>query len=729
MIEEPSVLDYLKSKLNPGKYGKIHIPEPGNSGVEEWTAPEVPGQAQARLSEQPAEGDQQQSRWEVVSLPWKIAEALLSALLAQFLLEPPTRQVGLALFLYAWAILLIVLASLKGEVYLAEAPVLEGRFNPPWRPNRLLIGFPFLIGAFLLFGGNRFTFFNLVMWGILFILVLRALWEKDRPPLRLWQHVKGLFHNAPMHIRLEPQDLLLVGVAVLAVYFRFTQLGQVPAEMFSDHAEKLIDVGDVLQGQTAIFFPRNTGREALQMYLTAAVSQVFGTGLSFMSLKIGTALAGLFTLPYIYLLGKETGNKWVGLAAVTLAAIAYWPNVIARVALRFALYPLFTAPTLYYLIRGLRRARWNDLLLAGLVLGVGLHGYSPMRIVPLVVVAAFGVYLLHPQSSGQRKQALWGLVALALVAFLVFLPLLRYMLDDPQLFWARAFSRSGSTERSIAGAPWLIFLKNAWKAWIMPFWDNGSIWVHSIPGRPALGVVSAALYLLGLVLLAVRYVRKRHWLDVFLILAVPLLMLPSSLSIAFPDENPSLNRTGGAYVVIFLIAGLGAEGVFRALAEKARGWFGKAVTVLLGLSLLVGAVGQNYDLVLNQFATQFRQGAWNTSQIGAVIQGFATSVGDRDSAYVVPFPHWVDTRLVGINAGFPEKDYALGADQLDSTLTNPGAKLFIVKTDDQETLDLLHALYPTGYFTLHTHPLPGKNFWAFFVPPEDVQYPEMQPAE
>ena len=48
-------------------------------------------------------------------------------------------------------------------------------------------------------------------------------------------------------------------------------------------------------------------------------------------------------------------------------------------------------------------------------------------------------------------------------------------------------------------------------------------------------------------------------------------------------------------------------------------------------------------------------------QIGQVIRGFADSVGDADDAYVIPYPYWVDTRLVGINAGYPTTDYALNA--------------------------------------------------------------------
>ncbi len=143
----------------------------------------------------------------------------------------------------------------------------------------------------------------------------------------------------------------------MIAFFRIYNLAGVPSEPTSDHAEKLLDVYDVSQGLTHIFFPRNTGREAIQMYLTLVVSWIFGTGLSFLSLKIGTVICGLATLPYLYLLGKEFGGKRIGLLAVFFAGIAYWPNVISRFGLRFPLYPLFVAPTLYYLIRGLRNSQ------------------------------------------------------------------------------------------------------------------------------------------------------------------------------------------------------------------------------------------------------------------------------------------------------------------------------------------------------------------------------------
>ncbi len=74
-------------------------------------------------------------------------------------------------------------------------------------------------------------------------------------------------------------------------------------------------------GRRASSFPRNTGREAIQMYLTAGIIQLFNTGYTFISLKIGTILAGLLTLPYLYLLGKELGNRRVGLFAMLLLGL------------------------------------------------------------------------------------------------------------------------------------------------------------------------------------------------------------------------------------------------------------------------------------------------------------------------------------------------------------------------------------------------------------------------
>jgi hypothetical protein len=429
-------------------------------------------------------------------------------------------------------------------------------------------------------------------------------------------------------------------------------------------------------------------------------------------------MAGLLALPFIYLLGKEIGGPRVGLLAMLLAGIAYWPNVISRVGLRFPLYPLFVAPTLYYLVRALRRMRFNDFILAGLWLGVGLHGYTPIRILPFVVITGVGLFLLHPQSKGWRRQALTGLVVLGLVSLVVFLPLLRYALENPETFSYRSFTRLGTVEQPLPGPAGTIFLQNLWRAVTMFAWDDGEIWVHSVTHRPALDVISAVFFYLGVLLVSLRYLRQRNWLDIFLILSVPLLMMPSILSLAFPAENPALNRMGGAIIPVFIFVGLALDSWMRSLSENFRApWGARFAWGAAGVLVLLAAA-QNYNLVFRQYYDYYKTASWNTSEMGAVIRDFAGSVGSLDSAYVLAYPYWVDTRLVGLNAGYPTKDYAIAADQLQDTLAERRAKLFLVNRDDQAGLAVLQQIYPDGVTQTHSATIEGHSFLIFFVPPE-----------
>src|SRR3990172_7623373 len=175
----------------------------------------------------------------------------------------------------------------------------------------------------------------------------------------------------------------------------------------------------------------------------------------------------------MYLLGKEIGGLRVGLFTLLFAGIGYWPNIISRVGLRFPLYPLFVAPTLFFLIRGLRTRNRNDFLLSGLFLGLGLHGYSPFRIVPFVVVAAFLLYWLHSQSKGARREIILWLVMLGLTSLFVFIPLLRYWFDEPQMFGFRTMTRLSGVENPITDPVWKIFFSNLWNALRMFNFDDG----------------------------------------------------------------------------------------------------------------------------------------------------------------------------------------------------------------------------------------------------------------
>ncbi len=639
------------------------------------------------------------------SLPWRALLALFLALMAQAVLEPPSRLVNISLALYPLAAGIALWAYTKKEWQLPTLPLT--RHTPDDLSTRLtpfIFSILFALLAFWDFGSEVFTLANFGFWVLSILLFFYGLWlKRPRPAQSLAPTVR---RQAIIH------SLLVIAVLGAALFFRLYQINAVPAEPFSDHAEKILDVYDITQGQYKIYFPRNTGREAIQMYWTLFVALIFRTGLTFLSLKLGTALIGILTLPYVYLLGREYGGARAGLFALFLFGIGYWPNVISRIGLRFPLYPVFVAPTLFYLIRGLRTRNRNDFLLSGLFLGLGLHGYSSFRIVPLLVVVAFALYVIHVRAKGSAQQALWWLILLVMASLLVFLPLLRYWLAHPDIFGYRAMTRLTSIETALPAPAWQIFLSNFYKAMLMFNWDNGSIWVHSIPMRPALDVVTGALFVMGMLLLLARYARQRDWRDLLLLVSIPILLLPSILSLAFPGENPSLNRTGGAAVVVFVVSGLALDGFVSSLgAERKRQLIAFGLTGLL----CAAAAYQNYDLVFNQFNANFKLGAWNTSEMGALIERFDNTYGQTNSVWIVPFPHWVDTRLPGIWAGIPNRDFALWSQNFAETLNVPAPKMIMYRVDDLETENSLKQLYPNGVFTRHVSQYPGKDFMVLMI--------------
>ena len=731
MVEkEPSVLDYIKAILMPWKGIHIEIPEldsqevpqPGPEidtqelGHEDSSSWQSPEQEISLVSDAYIQESVDQR---AISWPWRSILALALAAIAQRSLVPPDRSINLGTFFFVVSAICLIWAIRHGEWQTARIPEVEKqRDGLEANGYALLTGLTLAFLAFMTLGGNLFTPINLLLWFTAIGSIVYAFWQPTKQSSNWFVRLGDLLHQKSFRLLISRRVILTLGMVALVLFFRFYHLTQVPPEMTSDHAEKLLDVSDVINGQWHIFFPRNAGREALIMYLNAFIATAFGTGLSFITLKTATSLIGLLVLPYIYLLGKEVGNRRVGLWAMVFAGIAYWPNVLSRVGLRFPFYPLFTATTFYYLSRGLRKSRRNDFILAGISLGLSMYGYTADRILPLVVIFAIGLFLVHKQSRGQRSQVIWQLVALVLISLVVFVPMMRFIKDYPQDIAYRSLTRMGTLERPLPGPAWQIFLGNLWNAIIMFFWEGGNVWLASIPYYPALGIVCGALFFLGVIVVLVRYLKGRHWLDLFLLLSIPLLMLPSILALAFPIENPNLYRTGGAIIPVFLMIGVAMDGLLRTLKSRLEGAWGSQLAWGLGLFLLVLASLQNFDLVFNQYYEQYRMSSWNTTELGYVIRSFADSVGSPDSAWVVPYPYWVDTRLVGIDAGYPIKDYALWPESFSETLSVAGPKMFLIKPEDQAAIEALQEMYPKGWLTTYKSKVATKDFLIYFIPPE-----------
>lgn len=726
-MNEPSLLDYLKSIFKSWKsfadFVQAVFERKDTTQLAEFRGT---AQAEAEASETgPAKSDVMR-RWFAgfQNVPWLILGVLFFALLGQLQFEPPQTLYPLGIFFYFAALTLTALAFVRRQWSFAQLPESETR-----RDSFLIRSLPFVVSlvfsalTFFFMSRDRFTAFNVALWALTLFFHLLAFWVSEPRREKISFNLLAWLSKAEWKFTVTRHGLLVFFVFVLAAFFAFYKLYSIPDNMTSDHAEKLLDVYDISQGQYSIFFPRNTGREPLQFYLVYLLSHWFG--ISFLSLKISTGLMGMLSMFYIYKLAEELGGKRIALLAVAFAGIGVWPVLIDRIGLRFAYYPPFTAATMYYFIRGLRQQRRNDFILSGIMLGIGLNGYTPMRIVPFVMVAFFVIYLLHTKDAQARKQALVWFALLAFTAWIFIIPLTRYALEFPAKFNQRAFSRIDLSQ--VAGSAWLIFIQNVWSGLRVFNWYGGTIWTFTITSRAAMDFISGALFLIGVSVVIFRYLRQRNWQDLILLAAVPLLQLPSTLSIAFPQENPALNRMSAAFVPAFIIVAFAVDGMMSSLARGAKSNIQpqeapatsplrSAFAAALAFGLFFGALFNNYNLIFDRYVKQFELSNWNTRDMGLLMKDFADKGGSPDQAWVVPYPYWADTRLPLFWAGSIYRgESALQPDRLATTLSLSGAKLFVFNLQDEATMNTLQSLYPNGALTVYQAKVPSKNFYVFRV--------------
>lgn len=625
-----------------------------------------------------------------------LAGAIALALLAQLAVARGLGLAGVAIYLVAVA----------GAVYAARAPQRSAwspgppaRTLPPdWRLWLTVAALAAGGVAFATSTGNRYRLTNVLPW--LLAVVAFAAAHADYRRLRLGTARARLATPGRLATL-----ALLVAILALGAAFRFVALAENPLDMNSDQAEKLLDVGDVLAGKTFIFFERNTGREPWQFYWTVALIHLFDLRPDFMALKLGTALIGWLMLPAIFILGREVLGTRAALLATCFAAVASWGVITARFGLRYPLAPCAVAWTLALLVRGLRRESRNSLLAAGLWAGIGLQGYTAYRFMlvagPLILALWLAWLLLRGQRYAARRALVSALLA-GLLALLTTLPLLRYGFERPDQLFYRAATRLTGAEQAIPGNPALIFLNNLENVLLMFNARADEVWVANLPDRPAMDVVLGALLVVGAAgCLALSWRTRNPWPALTLMAGV-LMLIPSALSIAFPNENPSVVRAGGALPALMIVCAAGPAillELLRAARHERPGAYRAASYAALSgvVALTLAVVAINQRRVFVDYPAQYCPRAQNASDIARELLAWEARGHPRSDAWIVGYPHWVDSRAVGVWIGeitFPNT--VMGPEQVAAVDLGGRPGWFVLNREDLPSLQALYARYPLG---------------------------------
>jgi len=144
---------------------------------------------------------------------------------------------------------------------------------------------------------------------------------------------------------------------------------------------------------------------------------------------------------------------------------------------------------------------------------------------------------------------------------------------------------------------------------------------------------------------------------------------------------------------------------------------GKLAAVVVIISLTAAAILYNYNWYFVDYDAGIRRSLWNSSEMGMELRDFVESGGEWANAFHVPYPHWVDTRNIGINAGSIRWANTFFDDNWDADNSYPtGPKLFLLFPEDAKSLRRLMWLYPRGQTELYDSPREGKDFIIYRVP-------------
>jgi 4-amino-4-deoxy-L-arabinose transferase-like glycosyltransferase/sugar lactone lactonase YvrE len=508
--------------------------------------------------------------------------------------------------------------------------------------------------------------------------------------------------------RVEMISLALI--VALGIFMRVYQLGSFPDCIWFDEAQNGLEALKLLADTNyrPIFIAELTQLPALFFYLIALFFKL--AGVSVLTIRLVTTLAGLFTIPIFYLFVRELFGQRVALASAFLLAVSRWHVNFSRFGMNGILAPLFAALALYFLLKGLRTREPLDFLWGGMALGGGMYTYIGFWLIPVVVV----FFLLHRLLQERRNfiRTYGSCLLLFIVAsLLVFAPLGWYASRNTKAFRARSETVSVVRGRSRAEAMRLL-RENVEKHLLMFNYHGDPNGRHNLPSEPMLDPLSGVFFVLGLGYSLYRWRRPKCFL---LIVWFGLMLLMGILSLEY--EAPQAYRTIGIIPALCALAGLAIGKIWEAFLEG----FGRACERYFGAALLIPLVliaRSNYDTFFNKQAKDFAVWAAYSSTETEIARFLQSLPGDYD-VHISPIyighptirflvPRYEGGKPFDLMNDVPVKG------NVDKDM------VYILERSFDYVVPILQACYPGGVFKAEEDPYGHVMFVSGVVDKEEI---------
>jgi 4-amino-4-deoxy-L-arabinose transferase-like glycosyltransferase len=512
-------------------------------------------------------------------------------------------------------------------------------------------------------------------------------------------------------------------VTLLAAALRFPSLHTIPPGFHYDEALEALEAWRVIirPDYHPVFFPGDFGLPPMFIYLESLAFRLL-PAVPEVSRGIA-ALIGVLTVPAVYVLGREMvladerTPRSLPLLAAAVLAISRWHITFSRVAIEPILVPLFLTLILWAFLAALRTNRPAAWLGLGAALGLSVYTY-PAAWLMLPMMGAILIYLLvvAPKRLAGRARGL-GLAALIAVALAA--PLAISFIQHPE----QLALRSGQVAivapeqalqdmaKSLGG--------NLLKALGMFSVAGDTDPRSNIPGRPALDLLTAIPFYLGLILALRRW--KQPAIGILLLAGGTMLF-----TTVFSQYAPHFRRVLGITPVIALLSGLGLATIWAfaarhlgvesraeqaldagtpaALAGKDRrgiartrmlwGMVGAGLAIFI---LLGSAVWNIHDYFViwgssPELFYAYDEGLWQIGQ-------YVTTLPKGEAVYISPRPIGDATLAFAWRAGPAVRHFdgrAAFVTQAAAGQTPTDATYVVIEHEDFRGTRLLKELYPNA---------------------------------
>ncbi len=375
------------------------------------------------------------------------------------------------------------------------------------------------------------------------------------------------------------KNKLLLAIFVFALIIRVWNINALPPSLNWDevshgyNAYSIIQTGKDEWGEVLPLIFRAYGDYKLPVYIYLTALFEYLLGVSVLSVRLTSILAGSFSVVLVYFLSLEIFKKRsTATISALLMAIVPWSLFLSRIALEANLALALVIAGFLFFIKGVRGSKWL-LVVSMLFFGLSMWTYNSCRVFVPIIMVLMGI-LYRAELSQKLKANKRVFIAIAVVLTVIFTPVAYQMVnsvglaryENIQILDSGAIARIENS-RASSGLPSiparLVYNKATYMAINIfgnytkhfglnfLFFTGGDNYQFSVPGQGLLYIVNIPFLFIGL--WATRKVKSKEKI----LLLLWLFAAPIAASIT--RESPHVLRSILMLPPLVILIGLGVS--------------------------------------------------------------------------------------------------------------------------------------------------------------------------